>query len=171
MKRSIMIVLIPLFFSCGSGNKTIPGKLITIDKAFIDSIKNTSDTTYLKRYRNNEFVTAEYYLNRKDHTVSQFMKDSGNNIRQVFIEKGRKKLFGAEYYKNGQLKALLPLDSWGKNSGLAKYYYETGDVRSEGIYKGGFHVGNWKNFDKNGEIISIDTYDDNGQLIKTNKTK
>lgn len=166
-----MVMLIALFYSCKSKNKTFESKLITIDKAFIDSIKNTSDTAYIKRYRNSEFVTAEYYLNRSDHTVSQVMRDPANNIRQVLIAKKGKKLFGAEYYANGQLMALLPLDSLGKYNGFAKYYYENGIVKSEGIYKQGFHAGNWKNYDSNGENISIDNYDNNGQLIRTDTIK
>ena len=171
MKIAIVILLISLFYSCKSKNKTFENKLITINKGFIDSIKNKSDTTYTKRYRNNEFVTAEYYLNRNDHTVTQIMRDSGNNIRQVLITKKGKKLFGTEYFKNGQLKALLPLDSSGKYNGFTKYYYENGIVKSEGIYKEGFHAGNWKNYDSNGVNISIDNYNDNGQLIKTENIK
>jgi len=125
------------------------------------------DTTYSKRYRNKEFAVAEYYINRKDTTVCQLMKDSANRIRQILIAKRDRKIFTAEYFSNGQLKATLPLDKDGRLNGEGAFYFESGCVRSKGSFRHGFYFGEWKNFDQNWKNVSTDQYDSNGQLIKT----
>jgi antitoxin component YwqK of YwqJK toxin-antitoxin module len=158
-----------LICSC-SGNKNSGREIIKINKAWLDSIKNKSDTSWTKRYRNKDFVTAEYYVDKKDSIVTQLMKDSAGIIRQIIIARyDNTRLFFAEYYSNGQLKARLPLDSIGKYNGQAKYYYQNGQVKSEGTFTHGFFSGQWKNCDEKGKLISKDEYDENGQLIKTTK--
>lgn len=143
-------------------------EIIKPDKTWLDSIKNKSDTSWTKSYRNKEFATAEYYIDKKDSIVTQLMKDSAGTLRQINIAKyDMVKLFFGEYYANGQLKAKLPLDKIGRYDGQGKYYYENGRVKSEGAFVKGFFSGRWKNYNQKGELISIDEYDDNGQLMKT----
>jgi antitoxin component YwqK of YwqJK toxin-antitoxin module len=156
-----------LIYSCN--NKDTPLKeIIKADKLWLDSIIHKSDTSWIKPYRNNSFVTSEYYVDRKDSIVTQLMKDSAGTVRQITIAKyDNYRLFFAEYYANGQLMAHLPLDSKGKYDGLARLYFETGVVKSEGAYQHGFYTGKWVNFDINGKKVSTDEYNQNGQLVKT----
>jgi antitoxin component YwqK of YwqJK toxin-antitoxin module len=169
MKVWLTLFLIIVLNSCYHKDKEAK-KIIRVDTNWLDSIKRKSDTSWIKPYRNNEFVTSEYYIDKKDSIVTQLMKDSAGAIRQIIIAKyDNIRLFFAEYYANGQLKASLQFDSTGKYNGQAKYYYQNGQVKSEGIFVHGFFSGQWKNYDEKGKFISKDEYDENGQLIKTTK--
>lgn len=152
--------------SCNRPAKTSV-HLVKPDPKWLDSIIAKSDTSWKKPYRNNEFVTAEYYVDKKDSIVTQLMKDSAGTIRQINIAKyDMVRLFFAEYYKNGQIKASLPLDSMGKYHGQGRFYYEDGTIKSEGVYSHGLFSGEWKNYDEKGKHIATDKYDSNGQIIK-----
>jgi antitoxin component YwqK of YwqJK toxin-antitoxin module len=169
MKVWLTLFLIIVFNSCHHKDKET-NKIMKVNTNWLDSIKQKSDTSWKKPYRNNEFVTSEYYIDKKDSIVTQLMKDSAGTIRQIIIAKyDNIRLFFAEYYANGQLKASLPLDGMGKYNGQAKYYYQNGQVKSEGTFIHGFFSGKWKNYSENGRLISKDEYDENGQLIKTTK--
>ena len=167
MKTGIVFILIIFCFGCSRHKPVVP-EIIKVDKQWLDSIKRKSDTSWVKPYRNNEFVTAEYYIDKKDSIVTQLMKDTGGTIRQINIARyDLVRLFFGEYYANGQLKASLPLDSMGKNDGWGKFYYENGQVKSEGLFRHGLFSGTWKNYDEKGRSTTTDEYDANGQLIKT----
>ncbi|HSU28507.1 MAG TPA: hypothetical protein VLJ68_09015, partial [Chitinophagaceae bacterium] len=101
----------------------------------------------------------------------QVMKDKKGTIRQVIAANNENvRLFFAEYYPNGQLMANLPLDDLGKFNGHAVYYYENGSLKSEGNFNHGLATGEWNNYSKNGKVSGIDHYDENGQLISTEKS-
>lgn len=151
------------FYSCKP--RQLP--LLLADKVWLDSIKNTSDSTYTKRYRNNRFVTAEYFINKNKKSVCQLMKDSFGTVRQIIITKNNTRTFFAAYYPNGQLMASYSMDSFGLYHGPSKYYYENGQIKSEGDYAKGFSSGQWKNYNEKGNLSSIDEYDLNGQRIKS----
>jgi antitoxin component YwqK of YwqJK toxin-antitoxin module len=169
MKIPITIFLTVVLYSC-SHPDTVAKGIIKPDPHWLDSIKQKSDTSWVKRYRNNEFVTAEYYIDKKDSIVTQLMKDSAGTIRQINIARyDNIRLFFGEYFGNGQLKASLRLDSMGKYNGPGKYYYEDGQLKSEGLFNHGLFSGKWKNYDKKGSLITTDEYDTNGQLLRTNK--
>jgi antitoxin component YwqK of YwqJK toxin-antitoxin module len=166
--RIVSISLLLTFLVAGSCEKNRSASLIKLDIHWLDSIKHKSDTSWIKPYRNNEFVTAEYFIDKKDSIVTQLMKDSAGTIRQINIAKyDMIRLFFAEYYANGQIKAGLPLDSLGRNNGPCKYYYENGQIKSEGIFKHGFYSGQWKNYGEKGELLSTDEYDSSGQMLNT----
>lgn len=156
-----LIVLTLFFFSCKqqSGNAKI------LAGHFIDSIIKHSDSSFEKPYYRTDFVTAAYYVNTKDSTVCQLMKDSSGNIRQVIIAKKDTRIFFGLYYKNGQLQADLPLDAFGQYHGAGKFFYEDGSLQSTGNYTHGFKTGNWKVYDKKGTVIATDSYDNNGNLL------
>jgi antitoxin component YwqK of YwqJK toxin-antitoxin module len=163
MRLIYPLIVSLIIVSCSENKPT--REIIKIDIAWLDSIKNRSDTSWIKPYRNKEFTTAEYYIDRKDSVVTQLMKDSSGTIRQINISRYNNiRLFFGEYYSNGQLKASLPLDSLGKYNGPCKYYYETGQIKSEGTYSHGFLSGEWKNFNPKGKLTSVDKYDESGQL-------
>jgi antitoxin component YwqK of YwqJK toxin-antitoxin module len=155
--------IIFLIYSCG---KKTHCKKISVNQSMLDSVQKKSDTSYTKRYRNQEFATAEYYINRKDTTVCQVMKDTAGQIRQIIMAKRQTRLITAEYYANGQLKAYLPLDREGRFEGTGEFYFENGCVKNNGIFRKGFYSGEWKNYDEKSRFVSTDQYDSNGQLVK-----
>lgn len=164
MKIGFLFFLVFVFFSCTPKNRAETFK--TFDRSFLDSIKAKSDTSFTKHYRNTDFVTAEYFINKKDSIVCQLMKDSTGQIRQILVAAKKRRVFGAEYYKNGQLVAFRPLSPDGKYNGAATYYYESGIIKSKGYYEDGFHVGRWNNYSAEGNLISTELYNANGVLVK-----
>lgn len=162
-----MRTLLPLtaftffFLSCKqqSGNAKI------LASHFIDSVIKHSDSSYEKPYFRTDFVTAVYHVNTKDSTVCQLMKDSSGNIRQVIIAKKDIRIFFGLYYKNGQLQADLPLDSFGQYHGTGKFFYEDGSLQSSGNYTHGFKTGDWKVYDEKGKQTTTDSFDNNGNLL------
>ena len=166
MRFFYSIIILLSICSCNE-NKPVK-EIIKVNRTWLDSIKQKSDTSWVKPYRNQEFVTAEYFVNKKESIVTQIMKDASDTIRQINISKyDNILLFFAEYYPNGQLKAGLSLDKEGKYNGPGKFYYEDGTVKSSGIYHHGFYYGNWTNFGKDGKLSSTDIYDSTGQLVKS----
>jgi len=162
MKSVLFFFVLGLFlFSCSqkSGNSKI---LVSV---FIDSIIKTSDSNYTKPYYRTDFVTATYYINKKDATICQMMKDSAGKIRQVIISKKDTRIFFGSYYKNGQLQADLPLDAFGQYHGTGKFFYEDGSLQSSGNYSHGFKTGEWRVYDKKGKITNTDSYDNNGNIM------
>lgn len=156
-------VMCCLYFGCASEKKHAD----KLDKAWLDAIIKQSDTTYTKPYFRTDFVTATYYVNHKDSSTCQVMKDSAGIIRQVIIETKNIRTFFGQYYNNGQLQAWLPLDEFGQYHGEAMLYFPNGSKKSEGAYAHGLKIGSWNNFDEKGSLLSKEEYDNNGGLIKT----
>jgi antitoxin component YwqK of YwqJK toxin-antitoxin module len=162
--RTIFFLAVLAISACRMPNRVPP--LVTLDKHWVDSIIKASDTSWIKPYRNNYFVTSEYYVDRKDSMVTQIMKDSAGTIRQVNQAKyDQVRLFYAEYFANGQLQAKLPLDSMGKYHGPAIYYYEDGTIKSSGKYEHGFYTGKWENFNRKGKLSYVEECNSEGQLM------
>lgn len=137
-----------------------------IDHAWLDSITKNSDSSYSKPYRRTDFVTAEFYINKKDSSICQLMKDSAGGIRQIIIAKNDVRTFFAQYYPNGAIQANLPLDKFGQYHGTGTFYYEDGTIQSTGSFDHGLKSGQWQVFDEKGKLVFTDDYDKNGQLTK-----
>jgi antitoxin component YwqK of YwqJK toxin-antitoxin module len=153
-----------LLISCAGNTGNSNAK--TLNRAWLDSIIKTGDSSYTKPYKRTDFVTATFYVNKKDSVICQVMKDSADSIRQVIIAKNDLRSFFAQYYANGVLQADLPLDEFGQHHGKATFYYENGNVQSSGFFNHGLKSGEWKVYDEKGKLTSTDKYDNNGQLIK-----
>ena len=156
-----LFVLMLFIFSCTQQN----GNAKILSTSLIDSIIKNSDSSYEKPYYRTDFVTAAYYINKKDSTVCQLMKDSAGIIRQIIIAKKDVRIFFASYYKNGQLQANLPLDEFGQYHGTGNFYYEDGSLQSSGNYLHGFKTGAWKVYDEKGKETATDNFDQNGNLM------
>lgn len=132
----------------------------------LDSIKAKADTSYTKRYPRTDLATATYFINARDSTVTQVMKDNDDVIRQVIIEKNKIRIYFASFYPNGQMVAKYKFDNFGQYSDSSNEYYQNGFLKSEGVYKNGLHIGKWKNYDSTGKYVSTAEYNQNGQEIK-----
>jgi len=168
MKKIIIPVfsVIAFFCSCAEKqNNTLPGAK-KINRVWLDSIVQKSDSTYSKPYKRPDFVTAHYYIIKKDSTLCQVMKDSADSIRQIIIAKKNIRTFFSQYYSNGTLQADLPLDEFGQYHGTGTFYFEDGSVQSTGNFTHGFKTGPWKVYDEKGKLTATDNFDNNGQLIQ-----
>ena len=150
---SFFSIIFVLFFT-GCKQQNVNDKILA--NSFIDSVIKKSDSSYEKKYYRSDFVTAQYYVNKKDSIVCQLMKDSAGLIRQIIITKKDTRIFYGSYYKNGQLQADLPLDAFGQYHGTGKFYYEDGSLQSSGNYTHGFKNGAWKVFDEKGKETATD---------------
>ncbi len=163
MKIISFFTVISVLFITGCKQQNVNDKILA--NSFIDSIIKKSDSSYQKAYYRSDFVTAQYYLNKKDSTVCQLMKDSAGLIRQIIIARKDTRIFYGSYYKNGQLQADLPLDAFGQYHGTGKFYHEDGSLQSTGNYNHGFKAGAWKVYDRKGKEKATDNFDQNGNLI------
>ena len=155
----IAILLLLVSCSTKSSNKK------NISQTWLDSIIKNSDSIYTKPYQRTDFVMAVFYINKKDSSVCQLMKDSSGSIRQIIIAKKNIRTFFAQYYPNENLQADLPIDTFGQYHGTGKFYYEDGNLQSTGNYTHGFKTGDWKVYDEKGKITNTDSYDNYGNII------
>lgn len=164
MKLFFSIIVLVLFaFGCKQQNN----HLRKIDKNWLDAVIKSSDSSYEKLYYRSDFVTAGYYINSKDSSVCQVMKDSAGSIRQIIMVKRNIRTYYAQYYPNGQLIAELPLDEYGQYHGNATYYFMNDEIQSMGEYIHGIKTGKWRNYTENGKLLSIEDFDEGGRLIST----
>jgi|SRR4030095_12094014 antitoxin component YwqK of YwqJK toxin-antitoxin module len=163
MMLKSLILLLGLFGFIGCLEKKKCPE-ISYDKSFLDSIIKNCDTSYTKAYKPNEFAIAEYFISRRDSTVCQLMKAQDSTIRQIIIARNNIRIYFAECFPQGQLKAKLLFNRQGNYEGEGIYYYENGCVRYSGNFHNGLYTGEWKNFDSNGKLTSIDKYNESGQL-------
>lgn len=160
------IALLILIISCSQQNNKNKPTAKALNHYWLDSIVKNSDSSYSKPYKRTDFVTAFYYTDKKDSSVCQVMKDSADSIRQIIIAKKNIRTFFALYYPNGNLQADLPLDEFGQYNGTGKFYYEDGNLQSQGNFTHGLKTGQWKIYDEKGKLTATDEFDKNGQLIQ-----
>ena len=168
MKKTFLfqIVFLLLLISCSQQNGNNSTVVKTINQGWLDSIIKRSDSSYSKPYKRTDFVTAYFYMNKKDSSVCQLMKDSADRIRQVIIAKNNIRTFFAQYYANGNLQADLPLDEFGQYHGNGIFYYENGLVQSTGSFNHGLKTGEWKMYTEKGKLKTTHKFDKNGQLVQ-----
>lgn len=165
MKIYLQVLFIVILYSCNTNNKVATGSM-KVNYKMIDSIKKGSDTSWSKKYRSLDFFTADYFVTKKDSIVTQIMKDSSGNVRQIISAKYDKiRLFFGQYYANGNVQANLPLDESGQFHGAGSFYYEDGSLQSSGNYTHGFKSGEWKVYDEKGKVTATDSYDNNGNIM------
>jgi antitoxin component YwqK of YwqJK toxin-antitoxin module len=163
-----LILMTAVLLSCQPGR--LPDKhRITVSLSMLDSIRKASDSTYKKPYFTRDFATAEYFMNKKNSTLTQVMKDKDSVMRQVIITKNKLRIFTAQYYANGQLTAKYELDRFGQYDGYSEEFYEDGRVKRSGNYKSGFHTGQWKNYTENGKLSNTETYNESGQAVSSKR--
>jgi antitoxin component YwqK of YwqJK toxin-antitoxin module len=165
MKLIVLILACIGIFSCAAKKESLPQK-ISVNYTWLDSVRQSADTVYVKKYGTTKFANATYYNNQQLDIVCQVMRDSSDSIRQIIMTKKGQRIFVAEYYANGQLIAKLPLDSFGQYHGPSKYYYQNGFIESEGGYEHGLKKGAWENYSSKGKSTGTSQYDSNGNVLK-----
>lgn len=162
-------VVICMMIGCKS-NEVSPIEIIKIEQTIIDEISNpkNSDSIYIEYPKRKDFWSIEHYI-IKPNRENTIFKDSLENVVGYWKGIDGKNYEGAECYSNGQLLGKLSYSKPGIIDGEAKYYYRDGRLRSIGNWKEMNQIGVWKNYDKNGKLLSIEEFDDNGKLIKNEK--
>ena len=155
--REYFLLAVLSFFIVGCQQKNIAEKKI-VDSNYIDSLKETADTSFYKQQFTRDFAAAYYYGNRKDSVLMQLMKASDSSIRQVIVTKNNRRIYFAQFYNNGQQKAEYNFDNYGSNDGASKEFYENGQVKESGMYKAGFRTGEWVFNDSTGKEIQKKIY-------------
>lgn len=156
-----------IVYSCHDRANHDPLRDNKLNSAWLEDIISKSDSSYSKPYYRSDFSTAYYYINKKENSLCQVMKDTAERVRQIIIEKNNVRNFYAGFYANGQVMAILPMGSNGRYDGKSTFFYEDGTIKSKGIYRDGFNTGEWKLFDEKGTLKGKEVYDSNGQLLKT----
>ena len=157
MKRLLLILTI--LSSCNQEDLS-EIEIIKFDNSLEDNLRNTNDTMFVQKleWRDPLFFQVEKYVSHKYGDTTEVYKDSSGTVVALTKSKNGKNLFSAEYFPNGQLKGKLPKDKHGIENGSGRYYYENGRVQREGFWKNGTLNGKWKNYDKDGRLVSISEY-------------
>lgn len=157
MRQLISYGLLSILISCGQ-EKLSDIEVIKFDNKIIQELNAKSDTLYSKVVENYEIHSIDYYLNNQDSVVTKIFKDSSDNVIAITKSKKDELLYAAEYYPNGQLRGKLPPEKNGKLEGHGRYYFEDGRVWKEGEFKNGLSFGEWKIYNKDGQLILIEDY-------------
>jgi len=144
-------------------------EIIKLDKAFVDGVRSKYDSTYLESRKKGDTWTIEHYWTRPT-TEKKIVRDSLGNINSITVEENGKYVFAQEYYPNGQAKGKIGFVS-GKVNGPVSYFNEDGRVWGEGQYTDDINVGEWKKYDRDGYLVSIKYYDNEGRLEREENIK
>jgi hypothetical protein len=140
-------------------------EIIKYDPKLVQKIMSHFDSTYTEYPKRHDFWSIDHYLTDSNRE-NLILRDSLKNIVGI-VERGKdRNYFSQEYYSNGQLKGKTEFHSPGKVTGPATYYFEDGRISSRGQWKDFRQVGEWKNYDEKGYLVSVQYYSLDGQLEK-----
>ncbi len=151
-----------LMYSCQEHQRLSHNLPLTADQQLLDSISKETDSIYSRHYLAGRFTTTEYMVNSKDSTITQVIKDTAGVTRQVVIVKNKQRIYSAQYYANGQLKASYAFDKYGQYHGASEEYWENGLVKETGYYTSGLRYGDWKKYDSTGRYEGLVYYNNEG---------
>lgn len=163
--RLISFCFIITLFSCKQRESSAV-EIIKFDNKLIDTLKKISDTTYSTFIGSHDFYSADFYVIKKNSTITKILKDSLGRVVGLNKSKNGMTTFAAEYYPNGQLMGKIQFNS-GTIDGPAVYYYSDGRIKSIGLWHDFAQVGVWKSYKENGELQTIINYDSSGKIIMT----
>lgn len=138
-------------------------EVIKINENDIQRIIEESDTIYMDTSYHSESLTV--YINKKTGDSCEILKDTLGNIIFIGRRRNGKCISTGEYYSNGQLKGKIECNSELEER-TATYFYSDGRIRSEGKWHGQKMVGVWRNYDKDGLLVTTEYYNSEGQLEK-----
>jgi len=158
--QQLFICLMLLVCKACSDSDTSDIEVIKFDPDIIKEIKEESGRFYTETdSSDDDFYHADCYVNAKEGITTKIFKDKSGHVTGMNKSKGTKVFYAAEYYRNGQLKATYPDMKKNELTGEAKYYYENGRIKSIGKLRKGQKIGNWRQYDRDGDPIKIDYFD------------
>jgi len=132
-----------------------------------------------KSYRENEYVTENfvedlkqgpttfYYPSGKVRQVINFENGLETGISKELSETGT--IISITEYKRGFIvdrEYINNTDKAGKKQGKWKFFYDNDIVKTEGVYKDDLKNGYFKEYDKNGLLLSIKKYVNNIEEVQ-----
>lgn len=123
-----------------------------LDIAAVKTVLDESVLMKLDTPARHDFYFVGEYLNKDDSLITTILRDSLGNIVGLNQRSKGATIFASEYYANGQEKGDVPFTRDGKLTGKAVYYYENGKIRSSGRLANGIRVGEWKEYDEDGNL-------------------
>lgn len=166
-KVRMVAAFLLLAAACMQADNREPFSGHKLNKAWLQRIVTGSDSSYSKPYFRRDFVTAWYYVNKKDSTLCQVMRDSSQHVRQVVIEKNGVRTFFSRFYPDGQALVIVSLNTRGQFHGEATRFYPDGTLQSKGRYQDGLYAGSWEYYDEKGKLTRKEEYGTDGQLLNT----
>lgn len=129
-------------------------------------------------YRKDEIIRETFKNDIKDGPTKYFYKN-GELKKEVFFVNGLEEGMAREYaedgraitlitYKNGFITDIQKINRFigsSKKHGPWKYWYDNGVVRLEGSYKRGLEHGYFKEYDREGNLLTATKYE-NGQKVE-----
>jgi antitoxin component YwqK of YwqJK toxin-antitoxin module len=169
-KNSLEFLLAVLFncllMGC-HGKERSEIEIIKYDPNLVKEIISHFDSTYTEYPKRHDFWSIDHYLTNSNRE-NLILRDSLKNIVGIIEREKGKNFFSQEYYLNGQAKGKIEYHS-DKISGPAIYYFQDGRIRSTGQWNDVRQVGEWKNYDERGYLVSVQYYSLDGQLEKETK--
>lgn len=159
---------------------------ITMDINYLKGVKDGIRKTFLEdgtieeKFKNDikNGLTRYYDLNGKLRKEVNFKDGLENGLAREFDKDGR--IITLITYKSGfitERELINRFDNGGKKHGPWKYFYPEGMVRLEGSYNHGLENGYFKEYDKDGNLLSTAKYaegvklEDVAELIKLDVRK
>jgi antitoxin component YwqK of YwqJK toxin-antitoxin module len=153
-----------------------PEGIKTTAFTYLNGAKTGEATIYDKEGNISEIV--KYENNVKQGEALYFFK-TGELSKRVFFEKGKEQGEAFEYGKDGRIITLLKYDFGfikreekinrfdleGRRQGLWIEFHKNGATAVEGNYNNGLKNGVFKNFDRDGNLLSLEKYE-NGLLVE-----
>ncbi|MDP4291968.1 MAG: toxin-antitoxin system YwqK family antitoxin [Bacteroidota bacterium] len=133
--------------------------------------KNGKKNGLRKSYRETEFVTENFVDDLKQGPTTYYYPD-GKLCKVINFENGLEVGTSKEYAEDGTIISITEYkkgfivdreyinktDKAGKKQGKWKYFYDNDVVKLEGVYKDDLKNGYFKEYDKNGLLLSIKKY-------------
>jgi len=127
------------------------GNLMNTTKYIDDELQQ--DVKELKSYE----IKTEYYPSGNPKIVASYNKNNVlEGVRRDYSEDG--KIIKAFIYDNGVVVGNGIVDEKGLKQGPWKEFFETGQLKGEGVFENGKRIGNWKFYYKNGTIEEQGSY-------------
>lgn len=124
------------------------------------------DGYYRSWYPTGEIEADGEFINRKG-TIKYYSKDGNLTQKESAIDNGV--LTKTERYcDNGKIKALIIYEG---EYCMYQYFYCNGNPKSQGKkFRQYYKEGEWEYWDENGNLLKVETYDEDFNLIKTDST-
>lgn len=163
MKQTIylLLILISLWtISCKQKDISEVEKII-VDEEFISSKTAGHDSVAVDSSSQYKNTSTVYFLKSGFKVIVS--RDSLKRIQVWWLRDSTDQIIeGAEVSKTtGQILGRLNFVN-GEIDGEVKYFYDDGRVKSKGRFKNGTRWGEWRNYGKDGNLVSIDHIDENG---------
>lgn len=135
-RRWTLLLLAPLFFGCGAGEK--------------ESSESGSKVDSLEK--------EDPLLQKEGNEQELIRYPSGEKKMTGKYEDGEREGVWSSWYRDGTLRSECRYKD-GKRHGFYQTWFKNGKLRFKGQYHHGKRTGEWKFYDKNGELIRTEKFD------------